>query len=266
MITVEIAGGLGNQMFMYAAGRALSLKHNTRLILDTHPLNNPRDFTPRDYGLQHFGIDAYKVEYVPWVLKFLARKYREVGFHYDPNFENLPDNVYIRGYWQSEKYFKEYERIICNDFTLKNYPRFYDGLDAGRETVSVHIRRGDYVTNPAAFKVHGVLPLEYYYSAIDRMRKKLNDPIFKIFTEDIRWAKENLEISYPHLFIKPGADYLDMMLMAACRNHIIANSSFSWWAAWLCRNPEKKVIAPKRWFVDESKDTKDLIPEGWVRM
>lgn len=263
MIIVELCGGLGNQMFGYAAGRAISKRLNTNLVLNPFRINPRKVFVRREYSLYHFNIqEKIMARFSP--LPYIMPSYAEPNFHYNPRINKIGDDTYLTGYFQSEKYFKSIEGIIRKEFTLKNPIECRPPSCC--EMVSIHIRRGDYAENPEAFKVHGVLPLEYYYKAMDVIANKADNLVFNIFAEDINWVKENFKIPYPHIFISQGKDYQDIIRMANCQHHIIANSSFSWWGAWLCRNEDKIVVAPKKWFVDERMNTKDLIPEGWVRV
>jgi hypothetical protein len=198
---------------------------------------------------------------------------KEPPLRFDPDFFAVPDNVYLEGYWQSENYFKTIENAIKSEFTLKEDPDPQNALLSekilGSNSVSIHIRRGDYVHNPVTFDYHGVCSLEYYHSAIDTIAKKISNPHFYIFSDDSLWVKQNLGINYPHTYVTHNQglkDYMDLWLMKLCRHHIIANSSFSWWGAWLCSNPGKIVIAPKQWFNNPDVNTDDLIPNTWLRL
>jgi hypothetical protein len=282
MVVVKIIGGLGNQLFQYAAGRCLSLHHQTDLKLDDSGFSS--------YQLRDFELDAFNTVYKiatedeinlfcnrTFLKKitdrtgpFLKRTFfRETYFHYNKNFLKYPPNVYLKGYWQSEKYFLPVKDVIQKDLLLKdtfiNKITDYASEVKNTETVSVHIRRGDF-TNKETQKVHGILPINYYENAIEFMRQKFPTAKFLIFSDDIKWVKQNFkiekvtivsgEISKTHLE--------DFYLMSHCSHNIIANSSFSWWAAYLNPNPNKIVIAPKKWFNKAPYNTKDLIPAGWL--
>jgi hypothetical protein len=177
--------------------------------------------------------------------------------------------VYLAGCWQSERYFKDIEDVIRREFTVKIKP------DANNErttalinsvnAVSLHIRRDDYVTNQR----HGTCALAYYQQAVEIISRKVSSPYFFVFCDDILWAKENLKLKYPTVFIShndAAKDFEDLRLMTQCSHHITANSTFSWWGAWLNKKYDKIVIAPGKWFNDEGINTKDLIPEGWIRI
>ena len=133
----------------------------------------------------------------------------------------------------------------------------------------MHIRRGDYVSNPTTNKLHGTCSLEYYHNAVDIIAAKVSNPHFFIFSDDHEWARNNFKIDYPLTFVahnNAGKNYEDMRLMSLCKHHIIANSSFSWWGAWLGSNPKKIVCAPRGWFKDKSLNTNDIIPSDWSRI
>lgn len=135
--------------------------------------------------------------------------------------------------------------------------------------VSLHVRRGDYVSNLTINQFHGTCSLEYYNQAIAQIAKKVETPHFFVFSDDPEWVKSNLKIDYSITIVdhnNADKNYEDIRLMSLCKHHIIANSSFSWWGAWLCRNPNKIVIAPLKWFNDKSINTTDLIPDGWIKI
>jgi hypothetical protein len=287
MIIVELTGGLGNQMFQYAAGRRLALHHKT--ILKLKFIYYPED-TKRWYSLGCFNIKENfatdkeinkirkipetKIEKLIYLLNPFSkdRLIKEKDFHFDENILNTPDDVLLDGYWQSEKYFKDIEDIIRQEFSLKNqsghiYKEFLKSI-ANTNSVSVHFRRKDYVEDKKTREYHGICSLEYYYTAIKKIGETIKNPHFFIFSDDIEWPRNNLKLNYPLTFVSDNnlTDCQELILMSKCKNHIIANSSFSWWGAWLSDNPKKIVIAPKKWFNDPSINTKDLIPEIWIRI
>jgi hypothetical protein len=200
--------------------------------------------------------------------KYITEKY----FHFDPDILNLTEGVYLDGYWQSEKYFMDIAEIIRQEFTVKSSQtgknRELSEKIAACESVSLHVRRGDYVTNPHTNKVHGICGLDYYYRAIEHLTKILKNPFFFIFTDDPEWVHENLNFPSQAIIVNHNGitkDYEDLRLMTQCKHSIIANSSFSWWGAWLNPNRHKIIIAPQKWFADDSFNTKDLIPTTWVK-
>lgn len=296
MIIVKLMGGLGNQMFQYAAGRRLAHVHNVPLKLDLSWFNNIENVnTARRYELHIFNITADtaspeevalfkkdRLSAFPDLIKKIinaatllqnSKWIREKHYHFDPAVLELPDNVYLEGYWQSEKYFSDIERVIRKEFTVKIEPdplnrQIADAIDRS-EAISIHVRRGDYVLNPATREFHGICTLDYYRAAIEKIASHTQRPHFYFFSDEPEWVKENLSPGYPATIIDhngPDKAYEDMRLMSLCRHHVIANSSFSWWGAWLCGNPEKIVIAPKRWFNKPDISTDDLIPETWIRI
>jgi len=296
MILVEIMGGLGNQMFQYAAGRSLALRLGTVLKLDLTSLEESREgFALRPYGLSCFRIaaDIATPEDVTTLLgnkpiynilraKLLKRLglrwklpclYREPHYHYDTNFECLPDNTWLSGYWHSENYFSSIRQLIMEEFScyepLTDQNQKIADCIANTQSVSIHVRRGDYVTDPVTSQFHGTCSLDYYKDAVAEITRRTDNPHFYIFSDDHSWVKEHLLLDHPTTFVDcngPDKSYEDLRLMSLCRHNIIANSSFSWWGAWLNRNPSKTVMAPRRWFNNPDLDTKDLIPSGWLKL
>lgn len=287
MIVTNIVGGLGNQMFQYAAGRRLALHLGAPLKLD---LSVMAGYTVHGYALRDFRIvaeDAALTDTLQPPPRGLFRKLarllvsppkgprrvQEKGFTFDPEILDLTGDVLLVGYWQSPKYFADVAETIRTDFSLATpwSPRSA-ALAAeitGTKAVSVHVRRGDYVSNPQANAFHGTCSPDWYTRAMARMVEIYEDPTFFVFSDDPAWARENLTSTRPMIFVEPqvgGRDAEDMLLMAACRGHVIANSSFSWWGAWLDPRADKHVIAPSRWFLAEGMDTRDLIPEAWERL
>ncbi|MDD2851998.1 MAG: alpha-1,2-fucosyltransferase [Desulfuromonadaceae bacterium] len=296
MIIVKLWGGLGNQMFQYAAARRLAHANGVPLKLDTRWfVSNSSIDTPRSYELDVFtlqtdlatatesrrlgGLDTRRW---PKVAKRLLAAWGytppksyvvEKHYYFDAGILQLKDECYLDGYWQSEKYFCDAAGLIRNDFTVKPIPDDANGgllrEINGCESVSLHFRRGDYVTNANAAAFHGMIPLDYYAAALKTIGVRVTSPRLFVFSDDQEWVKQNLKTGFPVTYVEGnGAEkaYEDMRLMSACRHHIIANSSFSWWGAWLGANPDKTVIAPRNWFIDSAVDTCDLIPDSWVRL
>ncbi|NWF57768.1 MAG: alpha-1,2-fucosyltransferase [Fischerella sp.] len=300
MIIVRLTCGLGNQMFQYAAGRRLAEIHSTLLKLDISRFEDIREY--RSYALNCFHIWEHiatpqeieifkqrKSKPMGQRLKSLLyrskadRKFsefqfedsilQEQHFHFDPNFFQAPNNVYLDGYWQSEKYFRDIQDIIRREFTVK-YPQdpksqHIAELIGKTNSVSIHIRRGDYVEHPTIAPKHGFCDLDYYDRAISYISDRVSQPHFFIFSDDPHWVKENLHLKFPIIIVDHNGstrNYEDLRLMSLCQHQIIANSSFSWWGAWLNSNPEKIVIAPVKWFSGIDYDTSDLVPDNWLRM
>lgn len=290
MIIIKLSGGLGNQMFQYALGKHLANKHQTELILDASIFSTQ---TLRNYELNVFSITEKHItagqirKYVSsqssGALKNIIEKIQnrisgykmiiEKHFHFDPEILNSPKNSYLTGYWQSEKYFETSEMLIRKSFVFREPQNEKNRaiLEAisSSNSVSIHIRRGDYVSNSTTNSVHGTCDVAYYNDAVSRISKFVKDPVFYIFSDDIAWARENIRISDEHYYVEGNEGtqhYEDMRLMSNCRHNIIANSSFSWWAAWLNNNAAKIVIAPRKWFADNNRNTKDLLPEKWIKL
>ncbi|BAC09868.1 alpha-1,2-fucosyltransferase [Thermosynechococcus vestitus] len=291
MIIVRLCGGLGNQMFQYAAGLAAAHRIGSEVKFDTHWF----DATCLHQGLELrrvFGLelpepsskDLRKVLGAcvhPAVRRLLSRRLLRAlrpkslviqpHFHYWTGFEHLTDNVYLEGYWQSERYFSNIADIIRQQF------RFVEPLDPHNAalmdemqsgvSVSLHIRRGDYFNNPQMRRVHGVDLSEYYPAAVATMIEKTNAERFYVFSDDPQWVLEHLKLPVSYTVVdhnRGAASYRDMQLMSACRHHIIANSTFSWWGAWLNPRPDKVVIAPRHWFNVDVFDTRDLYCPEWI--
>lgn len=289
MILVELTGGLGNQMFQYALGRMLALARQDTLYLDTRAYDNiPPGDTVRSYALGVFRVRGQLP--TPKVTRLLKpsrwlhilanlmgrslghtfRIVKENGHAFHKEVLCEQGDLYLSGYWQTEKYFAPIRKILLSDFTPKRAmpPRVRTLAKQMKQgnAVSVHVRRGDYVSNPAARKFHGVLTTAYYQRAFHEIQKHVKNPVFYIFSDDIAWAKKHLAFAEHIVYVSSGmttADWQDLLLMAACKHHIIANSSFSWWGAWLGEKQGSQIIAPKRWFRQKSVQPLDLIPERW---
>lgn len=289
MIVVRLKGGLGNQMFQYALGRVLSIKNSTSLKLDASFYSMSfNGVTKRAYDLDVFNIHAsitntndvpilhknihnkfvYKI--ISILKKFFDMNGVEKSFKFDMDILNIKSDIYLEGYWQSYKYFIDYEEIIRKDFTLKSFPALNMQEMANEiesmNSVSVHVRRGDYVGN----NMHDVVSESYYKKGIEYISNKVNIDKIYVFSDDIEWCKDNLKFDYPVVFV--GEEFTGVKdeghvyLMSKCKHFIIANSSFSWWGAWLSTNHDKIVVCPKQWFGDASIDTSDLIPDNWIRI
>lgn len=295
MIITRLTGGLGNQMFQYTAGRSLAEKNKTDLSLDILGYKNQAGITPRQYALNIFNVKENFLEEkdLNFLVKFfnegklgklclkiyslLPTKYRyyikEPYFNFYSQIFNTSKNVYLDGYWQSEKYFFSIENIIRQEFTLKDeYSKKLDknlvDLIAQVDSVSLHIRRSDYITSKAANQTHGTCSIQYYEKAMEKIALTVFNPHFFVFSDDIEWVKNNLKFNYPVNHVSNGVykDYEELFFMSKCKHNIIANSSFSWWGAWLNKNKNKIVIAPVNWFNDKKFNTRDLIPETWIKI
>lgn len=280
MILVQLLGGLGNQMFQYAAGRALAERHGVPLKLNVSALHNfnPTD-TPRRYALEPFAIEAplaTTAELRTFSARrrlHLAHRLQEQGTAFNQAFMYAGPRTALIGYWQSERYFADIAPTVRREFTIRAAPSARDesllneirSLDA----VSVHIRRGDYVTNATINALHGLLPPSYYQEAAAGLADQIAAPHFYIFSDDPAWAREHLTLPGPITVIDhhgPDDACEDLRLMCACKYHIVANSSFSWWGAWLSERPGKIVVAPRQWFRSPDVDASDICPPEWIRL
>ncbi|HEY8241205.1 MAG TPA: alpha-1,2-fucosyltransferase, partial [Kiritimatiellia bacterium] len=203
--------------------------------------------------------------FYPW--KYLCEY--EIG-PVKPGVLQARGDVYLDGYWQSEKYFADAGGVIRREFALKEPPGPEVEALAARirsvPAVSVHVRRGDLAAATKKFQVYGPpLKPEYYEHCLREMAARVPGAHFFVFSDDAEWPRANLRFPWPMTFVPPNPrDFDDFRLMAMCRHHIIANSSFSWWAAWLADGADKIVFAPRHYVHENTLDTRDLIPDGWI--
>lgn len=299
MIITKITSGLGNQLFQYAISRSIARHAKTDLKLD---ISSFASSSFRTYGLKYFNISqeiasrdkvgefySYSKNHAAdlkskiWrntinnIFTAVARKRiyltrRSLPFLMPalPLLARFLEVIYIECYWQGEKYFKDIEDILRKELTLKkefdNIPEDILRAVAGSNSVAIHIRRGDYTS----YQPLALCPIEYYYKAVKKIVALCKNPHFFVFSDDISWVKQNLKLPYPTTFIDSNTkDYEDLILMSKCKHNITANSTFSWWGAWLNTNPNKIIITPKRWITDKranDKRMKDEIPESWIKM
>jgi SNF2 family DNA or RNA helicase len=282
MLIIKLKGGLGNQLFQYAFGRLLSLKRNEELKLDKSGLGAKAD-TYRSYALDNFNIkeniaeagEAYKFEYPYGKLSklinlFKTKFLRQFHIGYENNLLKSKAH-YFSGFFQSYKYLEPIRSELLKEITLKeNLEEKFQELLAEMKnvnSVALHIRRGDYVSDEKTKAAHFICDLAYYEKAIALVKEKIGKVRFFVFSDDIIWAKENLKgeefvfVSNPEIF-----DFEELVLMSRAKHNIIANSSFSFWSAWLNQNPDKIVIAPALWNKRYGKHYKDLLPENWTKI
>ena len=293
MIISQLSGGLGNQMFQYAAAQSLAWRLKTECFVDTSAFK----INIRKYELNIFAIapkiaNFYEVplnSYLnrvpgfsliePWIgnrnLHFIKiKKYKEMNdFTFDLEFNRLYGNIYLEGYFQSEKYFKQFASRIREGFNFKVPPTKHNVIILDEiiktNSVSVHIRRGDYISDLETNQFHGTCPISYYENAFRLIKSQVKNPIFFVFSDDPEWTKKNITPPGDTKYIGHNLNdlaYEDMRLMSKCKHHIIANSSFSWWGAWLNPNPQKIVVAPQKWLSSEKFVIRDLIPEYWHQL
>ncbi len=288
MIIIRITGGLGNQMFQYAVAKSLAKKNDDIFKLDISFY--PKQ-TLRKYELNLFNIEeniATKDEIIRLAgnENFWFKIKRKLGLNpkrpnsyyaekeiavFDKELFNKQSDIYLDGYWQNENYFKDIRNEILKDFTLKQdiskEAKEYLKQIQNSNSVSLHVRRGDYVQNSNTNKIHGVCDLNYYKRAIKYILEKMDNPMFFIFSDDIKWCKENFDFLENKIFVdKTKSAIEDLELMKNCKHNIIANSTFSWWGAWLNENNEKIVIGPKQWFVKKEWKNLNLVCEGWIKV
>lgn len=288
MIVVRLCGGLGNQLFQYAVGRRLAVARGAELVLDLgwYERTPPSD-TPRPYELGHYPIQARTATPAEalWCrlhegrllrrLPFLPRRWRhcrEKGFEFDPLILDLPDGIYLDGYWQSHRYFEEIAVLIRAELTPAARFGAQDDkvatMIAAGNAVSVHVRRGDYVTHQMAAQTHGLCSLDYYMAALAQVQSRVKQPHFFVFSDDPAWTRENLPLPGIATFVDhngPADAFQDLRLMSLCDHQITANSSFSWWGAWLNTRPNKIVVTPRQWFAKQ-QDLASLTPDNWIRL
>ncbi|WP_297814790.1 alpha-1,2-fucosyltransferase [Segetibacter sp.] len=312
MVISKISMGLGNQMFQYAAGKALSLYKRVPFKLDVSSYEG--------YGLRKFELDSlfsiqsqkvtkeevakyrifqpvksvwnkffpnnrlyfyhlpYEMSGVKRTVLQLAelvspsynkRTFLEPYYHFNPNFFKAPDDVFLIGYWMSWRYFEKFDKEIRQDFTIR--PELISHLKVIEEkiletnSVSIHIRRSDFTTSKNA-SLHGLVPIHFYEEAIKEITSKNSFSQFYVFSDDIDWVKQNLHSKYPITFVSNEVTktaFEDFYLMTICKHNIIANSTFSWWAAYLNNNPNKTVIAPQKWYNQSPYNYKDVYPLSW---
>jgi len=286
-VVVSLYGGLGNQLFQYATGYALSKHHNCKLILDLawfDVVPKLKGTTPRKFSLdpfhldveqQHVGINRLwsKLQRLPLFKRGQMQLFREQSFQFDPKLFMAPAPLWLDGYWQSPKYFEKWASDIRHKIGKPNQmsPKTKEmmSLISHSDSVCVHIRRGDYVTNAQAKECHGLCSLDYYREGIKRVTAHVGNPHGFIFSDDPAWVQKHFKVEIPFTVIDingPDEAHEDLWLMAACKYFVIANSSLSWWGAWLSESPSKVVVAPLDWFKDNPNQTRDLIPQGWIQI
>lgn len=285
-LVVWCLGGLGNQMFQYAFYRRLQLDGaNVKLDIsgfNDYELHNGFELR-RVFNvaineaeldciakLKHQAGAGYLISKICYKLKLPTSYVVQRYFNYNSKYCNFlhSRDKYLEGYWQSEKYFGDHANAIRDDFNFPDLDKV-NTLCATHimqsNSVSLHVRMGDYVNHPL---YGGICTLKYYQQAIELIKSKIDNPSFFIFSNDIEWCKQNLDISNAVYVTGNNGEnsFRDMHLMSLCQHNIIANSSFSWWGAWLNNNRNKIVVAPKIWFNDKSINTIDLLPENWIRL
>lgn len=283
MIIIKPVGGLTSQMHKYAMGRVLALKHNVALKLDLSWFEDTRKMdTPWPYQLDYFHIKAEKATkaeirrlkgsdfFNTWarrIKRYLGidlckQTYMNQSFLTKEDFFKLGKNIYLEGEWVGFDYFSEYKEEILHDLSLKvplslNAQKLLSKIE-GENALSMHIRRGDYISNSEAAKFHAICSEQYYQKAIAHIENQVPNFRLYIFSDDIAWAKEHLCFDYDTIYVENTENYEELLLMSACKHNIIANSGFSLWGAWMNNNPFKIVVSPKLWVFDQNVNTKIL--------
>ncbi len=267
MIVVRILGGLGNQLFQYAYAKSLSAK-GYEVKIDISAFKNYQ--LHGGYHLNEFKIDlpeASKLE--SFIAKYAFRiPMKEKSLLFQKRFLNPKKSAYIKGYFQTENYFKDIRAILLKQIIVKKQLSsstidYLEQITIKKNTCAIHVRRGDYVLDEKAKKVHGICDLNYYKEAIKLMREKCNEIDFFVFSDDISWVKKNLKIKNAVYVEHQVIPHEDIHLMSLCNHNITANSSFSWWAAWLNQHKNKIVIAPKKWFVINENE---VACKNWIQL
>ncbi len=294
MVIIELQGGLGNQMFQYATASILAKRNYTEVGLETGFFEKSRimeRLTERNFELgvfenlytfvsvkelQHF----YRFDRRKKLCKILRLPYPKVfsekEFRYYPDLFEFQAPILLRGYFQSFRYFEDEKEFVKNLFKVLEIKLGQPNLDLieeiqNEQSVAVHVRRGDYVSSQIVQNIHGICGLDYYKEAIFKLIKNYKKLHFFFFSDDMDWVKEEFSFLNSRSFVDNNIgsnSWKDMILMSKCNHNIIANSSFSWWGAWLNNNKDKTVIAPKKWFAEDDLNlqTSDLIPPSWIRI
>lgn len=289
MVIVRLTGGLGNQLFQYAAALRLAAATGSPLKLD---ISSFRRDPKRAYALAPFTVSATiadrseiamfqgreRVRLAKWrayeSLPVKLRRWhwiKQRSLYFSSEVLQVKGNVYLDGNWQSEAYFNDIAKQVRGEFTLREpasetNERMARAITSNSSAVSLHIRRGDYVADKATRSIHEVCSLGYYRKALQHVAEAISRPHIFVFSDDPAWARENLLLPFPTTVIghnPPEQGHEDLRLMSLCRHHIIANSSFSWWGAWLCRYPNKIVYAPGKWYNLTYYNVTDIVPREW---
>ena len=282
-VFVQLQGGLGNQLFQYAAGRAVAIRTNSELLLDTRTYDTKGE---RLYSLDQFRIKARIAtdsELPPprtsWLLYEMwkifgrhPRYVRERGLSLNSNLLSIGPECYLRGYFLSEGYFSDIANQIRRELTFKSTPddlgsEMLDRI-ASENAVALHVRHGDFLTIGPMY--YPVLNQTYYDAAISYISSRVECPVFHVFSDCPDWVRSNFQIDYPVVIHDRNQAanlcHEDLRMMSACCHNIIANSSFSWWGAWLNPNPDKLVVTPKAWYGERMPPVPDLFPSTWLRI
>jgi hypothetical protein len=289
MVITRLSGGLGNQLFQYAYGRHVAFTRREKLALDLGWFMQPHILhSSRKFELNNFSIDARKTSISSSIINAFSstlylRDIFDVLTHNKTVTEDMEcenkfefngiKNIFLKGYWQSQNYFLGIRNLLLQEISpkLKLCHKYFELKNKIEqcEAIAIHVRRGDYVNNFRSASVHGTLPISYYLKAIDLILKNTNYPHFFVFSDDISWVKQHFDFKgLNHIFIEginsPSA-VPEFDLMRSCKHHIIANSSFSWWGAWLGIGAKQIVIAPSQWYANKLTPP-NLLPPQWLQI
>jgi hypothetical protein len=275
-VTVGLRGRLGNQLFQYAVGRCVAETQDRTLIVDDLALQRvPPDRPKRTYYLGAFDPDVRltSCNQPPNLALWVRVMQFGRGFHGEILEPSPFPHIYLEGFWQDERYFKAIEPTIRRRLTPTGQEWREEAharsILSSRCPIAVHVRRQDYLEAGGAHI--GFVGESYYSHAIRTMLDRVESPHFFVFSDDVDWCEETFEFEHPHSFVRHDGvtqdhTITDFRLMSLCRHFVVANSSFSWWAAWLGAASDKIVIAPKRWFRDREDDSRDITPLSWMRL
>lgn len=287
MIITHLKGGLGNQMFQYACGYSIAKDYKSTNKLDISYFSSiPSNHTKRVFELSQFNISSSvakdseikelirRKNYISKLIGNISSKVYTIftGIYPIEKYFGIK-NLYLDGYFQSEEFFIKYRDDILKEFTLikdletKEYKEVSNNISAGKNTISMHIRRGDYVADLKTAKHHGILDVEYYKEALAHIN--IENPSIYVFSDDIDWVKVNFTFLPKKTYFVSKHKFSsaqEMTLMSLCKHNIIANSSFSWWGAWLNQNNEKIVIVPKKWTQSLLSINTRITPKDWYRI
>lgn len=291
---MQLKGGIGNQLFQYSLGRQLSIKNQTELKLD---ISFYDDETLEDFLLPHSKFlikdfdtrytlcsESEKAKLVNKSRLFLSRVKRKINpyntnlfieksLKFDPAVLSLPKDVFLTGWFQSEKYFFQIKELLKKELLFKklqgNAHKQMAQKITSLNSVSIHVRRGDYFKNAEHTKYFGILNLNYYKKCVEYINNRVSNPHYFIFSDDVSWVVENFKIAGNKTIVdlkNESSAVGDMHLMSLCKHNVIANSSYSWWAAWLNNNVNKIVMAPSPWFGTDTERVNDMVPNDWIKM
>ena len=292
MVVVKLLGGLGNQMFQLATGISLAKRLKADLFLDVRTFFQEEESsneTKRELQVDRFLLPEFKIldsdlaysdlleKKSRFIFPMRWKSLLESGCHFHHEIMSIQGNIILDGFWQSERYFKNIRDYLTDFFTIADTKSLEDishivALIRSTKSVSLHVRRGDYVSNDKAARIHGTCSLKFYRESILMMQLQVDvDCHYFIFTDDIEWCESNISPMIMNsvivsTFTNGLEPFIDMYLMSICEHNILSNSSFSWWGGWLNKNLDKHVICPSRWTLDDAYNHDDRIPENWLKL